>query len=150
MMTLAALAPAIAWNISFLGRVFGGFDPFGLAGYVFDPSVPLAVRGLSLFHVLLPPLLVWMVHRLGYDPRALAAQTLLAWAALISAQLVAPPVIDAPWTLAISAGLPQAAVLGTLWLLTLMLFYPLVVYLPTHLLLRALFQNGRRALPGSS
>jgi hypothetical protein len=49
---------------------------------MFDPKISLPIRALSLFHIALPLILLWMVHRLGYDSRALAAQTLLAWIVL--------------------------------------------------------------------
>lgn len=143
MMALAALLPAVIWNIGFFSRLLGGFDLFGLTAYLFDPSVPWLVRGLSLFQILLPLLLLWMLYRLGYDARALPAQTLFAWAVLILWQALAAPTSDLPWTLGISEDLPLSAVLGWLWLLTLMVAYPVVIYLPTHLLLRALFGNRR-------
>jgi len=31
---------------------------FGLTGYMFDPAHPIYLRGLSLFHVALPPLML--------------------------------------------------------------------------------------------
>src|ERR1700752_2431394 len=33
--------------------------------YMFDPSLPLTTRLLSLFHVASPPLLLWAIWRLG-------------------------------------------------------------------------------------
>ena len=78
MMAVAVLLPEAVWNVSFFGRLLTGVRITGLADYMFDPKKSLFIRGLSLFHVILPPLLVWMVARLGYDPRAPIAQTLLA------------------------------------------------------------------------
>ena len=46
---------------------------------MFDPQVPLPIRLLSLFHVVTPPLLLWAIHRVGYDPRGWKYQTLTAW-----------------------------------------------------------------------
>src|SRR6266508_3361385 len=51
----------------------------GLADYMFDRKIPRPVRALSLFHLWLPPLLLWTVGRLGYDRRAFRAQTLSTW-----------------------------------------------------------------------
>lgn len=45
---------------------------------MFDRGIPRSLRALSLFHGGLPLLLLLMVHRLGYDERALIAQTTLA------------------------------------------------------------------------
>ncbi|MFN7133357.1 MAG: dTMP kinase, partial [Myxococcales bacterium] len=47
----------------------------GLAGYMFDDQYPLWLRALSLFHLPLVAVLVWMLWRQGYDRRALWAQT---------------------------------------------------------------------------
>ena len=46
---------------------------------MFDPDKPRYLRALSLFHIVLPLTLLWLVARLGYDARALVAQTMLAW-----------------------------------------------------------------------
>ena len=59
-------------------RLATGGPLIGLANYMFDTSIPRFTRGLSLFHVALPLLLVWMLHRLGYDRRALFWQTIVA------------------------------------------------------------------------
>ena len=32
--------------------------------------LPFVIRGLSCFHIILPLLLLWTLHRLGYDWRA--------------------------------------------------------------------------------
>jgi hypothetical protein len=68
----------LGWNLDFLvgGRLTG------LAGYRFDTRMPLHLRSLSLFHVALPPLLLWLLRRLGYDHRALLTQTVLTWVVL--------------------------------------------------------------------
>src|SRR5688572_949328 len=65
------------WNVGFFSQLIFGVNVGGLAGYMFKSDLPLYLRALSLFHVVLPFFLIWMVHRLGYDRRALPAQTLL-------------------------------------------------------------------------
>ena len=59
----------LGWNVDFLS---GG--RLGLAGYMFDAKLPADLRALSLFHVALPPTLLWLLRRLGYDRRAFAVQ----------------------------------------------------------------------------
>lgn len=142
MMALAVLLPEIAWNIGFFSQLFDGPDLFGLAGYMFDPSTPLHLRGLSLFHVALPPLLVWMLFRLGYDARALPAQTALAWVVLpLSYVYARAPDHNINWTLGIGGDVPQAWMPDWLWVLLLMVAFPLLLYYPTHLLLRRWFRH---------
>jgi hypothetical protein len=73
MPAVGVLPLELAWNADFLS----GGRLIGLAGYMFDHRLPLGLRALSLFHVALPPTLLWMLRRFGYDPRALPAQTAL-------------------------------------------------------------------------
>src|SRR6202050_5459511 len=61
------------------GAVIPGLHLIGGTECMFDPGVPLAVRLLSLFHVVTPPLLLWALRRLGYDRRGWKCQMLTAW-----------------------------------------------------------------------
>ena len=58
------------WNIDFFARLATGKSLIGLSAYMFDPKIPFFIRGLSCFHIILPLLLLWTLHRLGYDWRA--------------------------------------------------------------------------------
>ena len=138
MMTLAVALPELAWNVGFFGRLVFGVDVTGLAGYMFDPQKPMYLRALSLFHVVLPVLLVWMVYRLGYDRRAWAVQTLLALIVLPLTYWVTAPAENINWVYG-PGNKPQERVLPLAYLALLMAFFPLVVYLATHFLLLRLF-----------
>jgi hypothetical protein len=78
----------------------------------------------------------WLFE-LGYDSRALAGQTLLAWVVLPVTYAVTTPSdeninwVRGPDTL-------QRRVHPFVWLAFLMLAFPIGLYLPTHLALRAL------------
>ena len=63
MMALGVLLPEVAWNVDFAVRSILGPDAIAVSGtrYMFDPEIPLFVRGLSSFHVALPVILVWLV-----------------------------------------------------------------------------------------
>ena len=67
----------LVWIADFVTRLVFGVRLVGMTDYMFKAEIPLLVRGLSLFHVVLPFLLFWLVYRLGYDKRAWMAQTLL-------------------------------------------------------------------------
>ena len=54
------------WNIDFFTRLATGKSLIGLSAYMFDPKIPLFVRALSCFHIGLPVLILWALHRLGY------------------------------------------------------------------------------------
>jgi hypothetical protein len=148
MAALAVLVPGLAWTAGFLLRLLAGVDPFGLAGHLFAPDTGVLTRAAAAVHVVLPALLLWLIHRLGYDARAFVAQTLCAGAVLGVGVVLAPLLADGPVpSLAMSARLAQAWLPGWLWLALLLVAYPLLIYLPGHLLLQALFGAPRRRQP---
>jgi hypothetical protein len=138
MTTLAIALPDVAWNADFLGRLLTGRDLLGITGYMFDPRRPRHVRALSLFHVVLPVELVWMVHRLGYDRRAWAAQSALALVLLPVTYRLTDPADNINWVYGPGAE-PQRRLPPRLYLALVMLLFPLVIYLPAHLALARLF-----------
>jgi len=60
MMAVAVTLPELAWNLDFFVRLTTGATFMGLSSYMFDRNIPLFIRALSLFHVGLPLLLVWI------------------------------------------------------------------------------------------
>lgn len=141
-MTLAVLLPELLWNVDFFGRLLGG-DVLGVSAtvYMFDQETPLFVRGLSLFHVVLPVLLLWMLFRLGYDKRALPVQTLLAWIVLPISYWFTEPTQNINWVFGLGQS-PQELMPRIWYLLLMMVLLPLLVYLPTHWLLQRLFKGS--------
>ena len=137
MMTLSILLLDIAWNIDFIGGLLAGRNVFGLSKYMFDGTIPRPVRLVSLFHIWFPPLLLWMVYRLGYDERALLGQTLVAWLVLPVTYAFADTRENINWVRG-PKGEPQKVMPALLYLGLLMLLLPLLIYLPTHLVLRKL------------
>lgn len=138
MMAVGTLLPDVLWNASFFGQLLSGKRVSGLTDYMFDPRYPLYLRALSLFHVFLPVLLLWMVARLGYAPEALIAQTALAWIVLPLSYRLTDPKENVNWVFGLG-GEPQKRIPPLLYLGLLMLGFPLLIYLPTHLLLEAVF-----------
>ncbi|MFZ1973248.1 MAG: hypothetical protein WAU89_10400 [Candidatus Acidiferrales bacterium] len=105
--------------------------------YLFDGTMPLWVRLLSLFHIVMPFILLWSLSRLGYDRRGFGLQAAIALPVVIASRFVTPDknlnfaqtapffhrqLGSAPVHLAITY---LAVVLG--------------VYLPTHLVFARLF-----------
>jgi hypothetical protein len=70
MMAVSIVFFEALWNIDFFFRLATGRSLIGLSAYMFDTTIPLFIRGLSGFHIILPVLLLWILHRLGYDQRA--------------------------------------------------------------------------------
>ncbi|MBI3045397.1 MAG: membrane-associated protein [Betaproteobacteria bacterium] len=139
MMVVAVLVPELFWIASFFWRLLAGKRLGGLTDYMFDPAKPRYLRAISLFHVFLPPLLLWMVSRLGYDSRAWMAQSALAWVVLpLTYWLADPKVENVNWAFGWGSR-PQTRMPPLAHLGLVMIAFPLVIYLPTHLLLRVLF-----------
>jgi len=135
MMALAVLLPDVLWNASFFVQLATGKGIPGLTDYMFDPANPRYVRAFSLFHVFMPVLLVWMVMRLGYSPQALLAQTLLCWIVLALTYWLTDPKLNVNWVFGLG-GKPQKRFPPLVHLVLLMVGFPVLVYLPTHLLLQ--------------
>jgi hypothetical protein len=127
----------MVWTFDFLARLMFRLDIAAISKYMFDERIPLFVRGLSLFHLWLPPLLLWLVYRLGYDPRAWLAQSVLTCLVLVICYYVTDPSKNVNWTFGLW-GKRQTRLRPGLYLLLLSMFFSLGIYLPSHLLLRAL------------
>jgi hypothetical protein len=139
MTLVGVLLPELFWNASFFLRLLTGKRLGGLTDYMFDHTKPLYLRAISLFHVFLPLLLLWMAARLGYDTRAWIAQTALALVVLpLTYLLVDPEVENVNWVFGWGAK-PQTRVPPLAYLGGIMVGSPIVVFFPTHLLLQALF-----------
>ena len=150
---LATTLPQTVWILDFLtgGRLLG------ISAYMFNPGIALYVRVLSTFHIWLPPLLVWLVWRLGYDRRAFWFQSLIAVELLLASYLLTDP--RHPPTQYPAAAVNVNRVFGpgptqvqtwmpaVPYLLLQIALYPLCIYLPTHVAFRRLFpppRSGRR------
>lgn len=158
MAAVGILVPQLFWCLDFgiqIVREISGAEHSGMTAYMFDGSKSAFLRGLSLFHGWLPFLLIFLVSRLGYDPRALKSWTLLAWILCLFSFFLLPPAgatltnPNMPLNVNYVFGLddsqkqtwmPDGAYLG-FWMLTL--FF--LAYLPTHGVLNKL-ANRRKAL----
>jgi len=130
------------YTIDLAGALMSGRHFIGGTEYMFDAHIPLLVRLLSLFHVVMVPLLLWAIARLGYDERGWKLQTLTAWI-VVPINFFWRPQLDVNW----ARGLffhEQHVVPGWLYLAGYLIVVPLVVYWPTHLLLRRWFLTPLR------
>jgi len=134
---VSSLLIDLLWDVDAATRLFTGRHLLGGTEYLWDPGFPLAVRLLSLFHLVWPVLLVWSLRRVGYDRRGFWLQVALASVLLVAARFTDPrlninfafrdPIFHrslgpAPLHLAVS-------ILGL----------AVLVYLPVHLALARLF-----------
>jgi hypothetical protein len=109
--------------------------------YMFDPTLLLYIRLLSLFHVVTPPLLLFAIYRLGYDSSGWKLQTLTTWI-VVPINYFWHPEKDVNW----ARGLffhEQHAMPGWAYLLAYLTAVPLLVYFPTHLFLLWIMRRRR-------
>jgi hypothetical protein len=133
----------ITWTLDAAAKFFIGRHLIGGTEYLFDGSTPLWARLLSLFHIILPFVLLWSLARLGYDRRAWKLQSAILLPVLIASRFLTPDqnlnfAVKDPF-LHRSYG-PAPAHLAITFL-----FLVLVVYLPTHLLFLQLFPSPRHS-----
>lgn len=133
MPAVGVLPLEVFWTIDFLllGR-------FGLTSYMFDAKWPLWLRGISLFHLALPPTLIWMLWRFGYDPSAFPLQVALTVAVLLFCYLFTDPEKNINWVFG-PGEKPQTKLAPRLYFAILMVVIPLCVMTPMHFLLLWLF-----------
>jgi hypothetical protein len=121
------------YAVDLLGALLLRRHAFGGTEYMFDAAIPVFVRALGLYHIVVPVLLLWAVGRLGYDPSAWKWQTLLTF-------IVVP--INFFWrpefnvNFARGIGHEQHLMPSWLYLIGYLIVAPLVIYWPTHLALQ--------------
>jgi hypothetical protein len=130
-----------AWTVALKRSLIGGTE------YLLDAHVAWWIRALSLFHVLLPALLLWVIWRIGYDRRAWLLQCGIVLCAFIAARFTNPAMninyaFRDPFFHRAFGPAPVHLALSVI-------FIAVVVYLPTHwLLLRfAACRLGRTCPP---
>jgi hypothetical protein len=138
MMTIGVLIPEAFWNISFFLRLLTGIQFGGLTDYMFNAEKPLYLRALSLFHVFLPVMMLWMLSRFGYAPHALWSQTALAWIILLLCYFFTDPKENVNWVYG-PGNEPQRRIHPLAYLGLVMIFFPIAIFLPTHFMLKLLF-----------
>jgi hypothetical protein len=135
---VSALVVDAMWGIDAVCTVTFGRDLFGSGTeYLVDPSHALWTRLLTLYHVAIVAVLLWALHRAGYDRRAWKLQSGIAAAAFVAARFTPPaqninfayrlPMVNRPFGPA------------PLHVAVSILFMILVVYWPTHWALRKIF-----------
>lgn len=138
MLAVGVLLPELYWNLELIIRLVTGKKLAGLTDYMWNKKYPLYLRLLSLFHVFLTAVLILMVYKLGYDSSAIYFQTVLAWVVLVLCYKLTPPSANINWVFGLGNS-PQHKIPSLYFLLIMMVAYPLLVFLPTHLILEAIF-----------
>ncbi len=140
---LACPAICLVWTLDVLSRVLVGRHLIGGTEYMFDRTIPEWLRVLSLYHIVLPLLLLWSIFRVGYDSRAWRVQSAIAAVVLVASRFVAPdqnlnsafadPVFHREWG-------PAPLHLAAMYLLLIF-----VLYWPVHRLFLGYIPGPRSA-----
>ncbi len=137
MLAVGMLALELLWNVSFFTQLLTGWGLSGLTDYMFEARRPLYLRALSLFHVVVPAAMIFALLRLDYDPSAFPAMIVLSWVVLLATYLLTDPEDNINWVRKLGAR-PPTKLSPRQYLAALMVGFPLLVHLPTHLVLSAL------------
>ncbi|ULQ46085.1 hypothetical protein JN531_013370 [Flagellatimonas centrodinii] len=146
--SIAAVGILVAqafWLLDFSAHLLGR-RLTGMTDYMFDSRQSRFLRGLSLFHGWLPLLLLALVLRMGYDPRALPLWIAIATVLLLVSYrwLPGPPPrddrrpVNINYVHGLSDEAPQTWMHPHLWLAVTLIGFPVVLYLPAHVLLLGL------------
>lgn len=137
-MAVAVLIPEIIWVLDFIT-----FSQFSfLTNYMFDPEVALHIRALSAtFHIAIPLVLIYMLYRFGYDSRGLPLQCLIAMLVLPMAYIFSGPEANINWVY--GPGTQQELVNPWVYLALLWVALVVVLYIPSHLIFKRIFNTGR-------
>ena len=87
---VSSLVADLLWCLDAGWRCFAGRHLLGGTEYMWDERFPLWVRLLSLFHFVLPLLLLAALRRTGYDHRALGLQSWIAATLLLVSRFLGP------------------------------------------------------------
>ncbi len=128
------------FSIDLVGALLSGRHWIGGTEYMFDPQIPLLIRGLSLFHLVTPVLLLWALRRLGYDSRGWKLQTLTAWI-VVPINYFWRPEYDVNWARG-PFFREQHLVSGFIYVLTYLIVVPALIYYPTHRFLLWFSRHG--------
>jgi hypothetical protein len=137
-LAVAVLLPEMLWNVDLAGRLLLRRRISGLTDYMFEHERPLVLRRLSLFHVPLPLVLLWLLAAYGYADRiALPGAILLAALLLPLSRAVSTPEKNINWTWGL--GPVPSRLSGPAHVAVLFAGFVLLVFVPTHAILRNTF-----------
>ncbi len=143
------LLPQALWLVDFAVEATG-HTMLGLTSYMFRSEDPLFPRFLSLFHGWLPLLLVYLLGRVGYDPRGWPIWSCIAAGAcglsywLIPGPCVEPlPVKNVNMVYGPSETVAQTFLPPLVYLVLWIAFLICFVYYPSHRLLKAYYREHR-------
>jgi len=137
-LAVAVLGPELLWNLDFAFRLLSGYRGPGLTRYMFERGRPRVLRALSLFHVPLPAVLLWLLQAHGYAVAvALPGAVLLAALVLPASRVFGSPEANINWSY--GPARVQTRMSPVAYVALLFAGFVLLIFVPTDWLLRRLF-----------
>jgi len=144
----------LLWSIDLILTV-ADVSPLRMTEFMLSDSLPWFKKALALFHAWLPFVLVFALTKLGYDARAFAWWTGLTCLLLLVSYLFLPrppapadnPTlsVNINFVFGLRMGGPQQRMPELAWLFGEMLFLPIAIFLPAHLVFKRLFRTPAAA-----
>jgi hypothetical protein len=87
---VSILGVGAAWTVDLVSRLLTGSHLVGGTEYMWEPRWPLFTRLLSLYHIILPVMLLVILRRIGYDRRGYLLQSAIAVAGVTIGRFFGP------------------------------------------------------------
>lgn len=142
MATVCVFVTESIWNIDFFAELLLRVNLITLSDYMFDNSYSLFLRSLSLFHVVLPVVWIWYLMKCGYDRRAFKYGTMLYWVILICTYIGTDSATNINWVFLPQVHSLPLSIHPLVWVIMLAIGFPLCIFLPTHLICKAIFKKS--------
>lgn len=128
----------LVWTLDFIVAIaLGGRSLTGFTAYMFTDELALIARSVSLFHVFLPPFVLWLIWHVGYDNRGVWLQCVIGALAVIGGWLFTEAERNINWVHEFF-GMEQVWMPDPLWIVVLVVANPLAIFLPGHFLVRGI------------
>lgn len=134
MAVIGILPLEILWNVDFFIHLITGYSLCGLSSYMFDKRYNFKLRCVSLFHIFMPPIWIFLLIKWGYNIFAFKAFLLLYWLILICTYLFTDPQENINWVF-LPTKYKVKWMPNLIWLIILIFAVPIFIFLPIHLFL---------------
>lgn len=131
----------LVWCVGFFSELIFDVNLITLSDYMFNPNYPLALRAISLFHIVTP--VIWFLYlwQFGYKKKALYYFVVLYWLVLILTYFLTNPNDNINWVF-MPKIMSVHAYAAYIWAFFLILGLPALIFWPTDLVYRKIFKTN--------
>jgi hypothetical protein len=129
------LIPQALWIVDFIFTTCG-YSLMHMTDYMYQDKYSYLLRGLSLFHLWLPFLLLYLLGKWGYDSRAVHYWNVIFFCVIVLCYNIIDKNINFIWGL---GDKHQTSMHHTVWFVMVLLSAPTLIYYPTHYILKRFY-----------